>query len=275
VDRAVERVAMSAGAASDEPRARRRRGDRWEEIVLGAVGVCAVVIGWELAARSGLVNPVIASSPGAIAAAFARQWQSGDWWADVSVSLAEFAVGFALSLVVGVALGVAMGMSRVFEYAVDPFIWFLYASPLIAFYPLIIVWLGFGSTTVVALTFLLTFVSIAVNTMAGVRSVEPQLVRAVRAFGGSPLDVAAKVVLPASVPLMLAGVRIGLGRALIGVILGEMFSSNGGLGYHISYYGARLKTADLFVPLMTVVVIGVVTTRFCAVFERWFLSWRD
>ena len=166
-------------------------------------------------------------------------------------------------------------MSRMVEYAADPFIWFLYASPLIAFYPLIIVWLGFGSTTVIALTFLLTFITSTVNTMAGVRSVDPQLIRAVQAFGGSQLDVICKVVLPASAPLVLAGVRIGLGRALIGVILGEMFSSNGGLGYHISYYGAHLKTADLFVPLMTVVAIGILTTRVCAIFERWFLARRD
>ncbi len=253
----------------------RRSNDRVEEIGLGVLGVVLLVGGWEYAAYAGWLNPVIVSSPSAIAQAFARQWQSGDLMKDLGISLAEFAIGFSLSLVVGLALGVAMGMSRWVEYAADPFIWFLYASPLIAFYPLIIVWLGFGSTTVIALTFLLTFVTIAVNTMAGVRSVDPQLIRAVRAFGGSRLDVVAKVVLPASVPLVLAGVRIGLGRALIGVILGEMFSSNGGLGYHISFYGAHLKTADLFVPLTTVVVIGVVMTRICAVFERRFLAWRN
>lgn len=268
---------MSAAPMDDEARRAkpRRSRDRLEETGLGILGVVLLVSVWEFAARAGWINSVIASSPTAIAQAFVGQWQSGDIIADLQVSMAEFAIGFSLSLIVGLALGIAMGMSRMVEYAADPFIWFLYASPLIAFYPLIIVWLGFGSTTVIALTFLLTFVTITVNTMAGVRSVDPQLVRAVRAFGGTQLDVVRKVVLPASVPLVLAGVRIGLGRALIGVILGEMFSSNGGLGYHISYYGAHLKTADLFVPLMSVVIIGIVMTRVCAVFERWFLSWRD
>ena len=267
---------MSQARIDDEARRPvRRNSDRFEEIALGCLGIFLLVAGWEYAARAGWLNPVIVSSPSAIADAFARQWREGELQADLLVSLREFAIGFSMSLVVGLALGVAMGMSRLVEYTFDPFIWFLYASPLIAFYPLMIVWLGFGSTTVIAITFLLTFVTIAVNTMAGVRSVDPQLIRAVRAFGGSQMDVVWKVVLPASVPLVLAGVRIGLGRALIGVILGEMFSSAGGLGYHISFYGARLKTADLFVPLMTVVAIGILTTRVCAIIERRFLAWRD
>jgi NitT/TauT family transport system permease protein len=217
---------------------------------------------------------VIVSSPSNIAHAFVAQWQSGDLIDDLRVSVSEFAIGFGLSLIVGLILGITMGMSRLAEYAIDPFIWVLYASPLIAFYPLLIIWLGFGSVTVIALTFLLTFVSITVNTMTGVRSVDPQLIRAVRAFGGAHRDVIWKVILPASVPLIIAGVRIGLGRALIGVILGEMFSSNGGLGYHISYYAARLKTSDVFVPLMTVIAIGILMTRVCVVVERRFLAWR-
>lgn len=252
----------------------RRSADRMEEILLGALGIILLLGGWEMAARAGWLNPIIVSSPSAIAQAFVRQWQSGDLLEDLVISFSEFAVGFTMSLVVGLVLGIAMGMSRWVEYAIDPFIWFLYASPLIAVYPLMIVWLGFGSATVIAITFLLTFVTIAVNTLAGVRSVDPQLIRAVRAFGGSQFDIIFKVVLPASMPLVLAGVRIGLGRALIGVILGEMFSANGGLGHHISYYGAHLKTADLFVPLLTVIFIGILTTRLCAMFERWFLAWR-
>lgn len=268
---------MSQTQIDDESCAapKRRAGDRVEEIVLGALGIFLLVAGWEAAARAGWLNPVIVSSPSAIAQAFARQWASGELLDDLKISSFEFAVGFGMSLVVGLALGVAMGLNRWIEYVVDPFIWFLYASPLIAVYPLLIVWLGFGSATVIAITFLLTFVTIAVNTLAGVRSVDSQLIRAVQAFGGTQIDIVTKVILPASVPLVLAGVRIGLGRALIGVILGEMFSSNGGLGHHISYYGAHLKTADLFVPLMTVIAIGIVMTRICAIFERWFLAWRN
>ena len=202
------------------------------------------------------------------------QLQSGEIFGDLKVTMIEFAVGFGLSLTVGIALGIAMGLNRLTEYAIDPFVWFLYSSPLIAFYPLIIVWLGFGFATVIAVTFLLSVVAVVVNTMAGVHAVDPQLVRAVRAFGGSRRDVILKVILPAAVPLILAGMRIGLGRALHGVVLGEMFSSNAGLGYRITFYAAHLRTADVFVPLVILVVIGIIINQLSNALEARLQAWQ-
>jgi NitT/TauT family transport system permease protein len=167
-----------------------------------------------------------------------------------------------------------MGLNRTTEYAFDPFVWFLYSTPLVALYPLIVVWLGFGFSTVIAITFMLTVIPIAVNTFSGVRSVDPSLIAAVRVFGGSKTDVILKAVLPASLPLVLAGFRIGLSRALIGVVLGEMFSSNAGLGFRMTVYAAHLKTADVFVPLVAFVVIGVVTTQLALLLESRLQSWK-
>jgi NitT/TauT family transport system permease protein len=127
---------------------------------------------------------------------------------------------------------------------------------------------------VIAVTFLLSFVSIVVNTLAGVHSVEPQLVRAVLAFGGTRLDVVRKVILPAAVPLIIAGMRIGLGRALHGVVLGEMFSSNAGLGYRVTFYAAHLRTADVFVPLVILVVIGLVINQLGNALEARLQAWK-
>ena len=186
----------------------------------------------------------------------------------------EFAFGFALSLVLGVALGLAMGLSRWCEYALDPFVWFIYASPVVAIYPLLIVWLGFGFATVVAITFLLSFVSIAINAMAGVHSVEPQLQRMIRNYGGGAGEIIFKLALPASVPHILAGCRIGLGRALHGVVLGEIFGSNAGLGYSLTYYGAQLKTADVFVPLLVLVALGALINQAAGWIEHHLLAWR-
>jgi NitT/TauT family transport system permease protein len=245
-----------------------------ERLVLGLIGTLAFLVVWEAAARLDLINPVVVSNPSRIAEAFAAQLKSGEVFADLRVSLIEFAVGFSLSLAVGIGLGIAMGLSRLTEYAIDPFVWFLYSSPLIAFYPLIVVWLGFGFTTVVAVTFLLSFVSVVVNTVAGVQSVDPQLVRAVRAFGGQRLDVIRKVILPAAVPMIIAGMRIGLGRALHGVVLGEMFSSNAGLGYRITFYAAHLRTADVFVPLVILVVIGLAINQLGNMLESRLQAWR-
>jgi ABC-type nitrate/sulfonate/bicarbonate transport system permease component len=249
-------------------------GDKLLQLGLGALGIVILLVVWEFAARQGWLNPVIASSPSRIAEAFVRQWSSGDLLVDLRTSAIEFVIGFGLAIIIGVALGIAMGLNRTLEYAIDPFVWFLYSSPLIAFYPLLIVWLGFGFATVVAVAFLLSFVSIVVNAMAGVHAVEPGLVRAVLAFGGKRRDVILKVILPASVPHILAGARIGLGRALHGVVLGEMFGSNDGLGYSITRYAAQLKTAEVFVPLLTLIVLGIVINQASAALENWLLSWR-
>jgi ABC-type nitrate/sulfonate/bicarbonate transport system permease component len=247
---------------------------RHDPVLLGIAGLVAFGLVWEGAARVGWLNPVVVSSPGRIAVAFVGQAASGQFFGDLGVSLEELAVGFLLSVVVGVALGIAMGLHRDVEYALDPFVWFLYATPLIALYPLLVVWLGFGFVTVVTVAFLLTVVSIIANTLAGVRSVDPVLIRAVRAFGGNRSAVIRKVILPASLPLIIAGIRIGLSRTLIGVVLGEMFSSNAGLGFRMTVYAARLRTADVFVPLIAFVVIGVVMTQLVGLFERRLQAWK-
>ena len=261
-------VATSSAAPTAKAPSRRER------LVLGIVGTLTFLIVWEIAARFDLLNAVVVSSPSRIAAAFVAQLQSGEIFADLRVSLIEFAAGFGLSLLVGIGLGIAMGLNKPTEYAIDPFVWFLYSSPLIAFYPLIIVWLGFGFATVVTITFLLSFVSIVVNTLAGVRSVDPQLVRAVRAFGGTRFNVIRKVILPAAVPMVIAGMRIGLGRALHGVVLGEMFSSNAGLGYRITFYAAHLRTADVFVPLTILVAIGLLINALGNGIEARLQAWK-
>jgi ABC-type nitrate/sulfonate/bicarbonate transport system permease component len=242
--------------------------------MLGITGLVLFVALWEGAAQLGWLNPVVVSSPGRIVTAFIAQWQSGQFVGDLGVSLAELALGFALSAIVGVAIGIAMGLNRTTEFALDPFVWFLYSTPLVALYPLIVVWIGFGFATVIAITFLLTVIPIAVNTLSGVRSVDPWVICAVRVFGGNKRDVILKAVLPASLPLVMAGFRIGLSRALIGVVLGEMFSSNAGLGFRMTVYAAHLKTADVFVPLVAFVIIGVITTQLAVMLETRLQSWK-
>lgn len=242
--------------------------------MLGILGLAIFIGLWETAGARGWINPAVLSSPSLIFNAFLGQWASGQLLGDLGVSLSELAIGFTLSAVVGIGLGIAMGLNRTVEYALDPFMWFLYSSPLIAIYPLIVVWIGFGFATVITVTFLLTVVSIVVNTLAGVQSVDPVLIRAVRAFGGTPREVVFKVILPASMPLILAGLRIGLGRALIGVVLGEMFGANAGLGFRMTTYAARLKTADVFVPLVIFVIIGVLTTQLMKLLEGRLQGWR-
>lgn len=248
---------------------------RRERLALGIIGTVGFFAAWEVSARAGWLNPVVFSDPGHIGAAFVRQLQSGDLTSDLAVTLAEFALGFGFAAIGGVAAGILMGLYPLVEYACDPFVWFLYSSPLIAFYPLIIIWLGFGFTTVVVVSFLLAFTTIVINTMTGVHAVDRGLIAAVRVFGGSQRDVVAKVILPAIVPYILAGLRIGLERALIGVVLGEMFSSSAGLGYRIAFYSAHLRTPDVFVVLAILVAIGLATNQICALAQHRLQAWRS
>jgi ABC-type nitrate/sulfonate/bicarbonate transport system permease component len=270
-------MAARAGVIGAPPLgARLRRGYlRHEAAILGVVGLVGFGALWELAGSLGWINPVVLSSPSRIGDALVRQLRSGELLRDLQVTSAEFALGFALAVVVGVAVGVVMGLNQNVEYSLDPFIWFFYSAPLVAFYPLLIIWLGFGFWTVVAITFFLTVIPITVNTLAGIQSVDPLLVRAVRAFGGRTRDVVLKVLLPASLPLVLAGLRIGIGRALIGVVLGEMFSANAGLGFRMTFYGARLRTTDVLVPMLVIIIFGILATQAIRILEVRLARWRE
>jgi NitT/TauT family transport system permease protein len=156
----------------------------------------------------------------------------------------------------------------------DPFLWFLYSAPLIAFYPIFVLWFGLGVPTVIALTFLLSIPQIAANTLNGIHNVNPGLIQAARSFGATERDLLWKVVLPASLPAVIAGLRLGVGRALMGVVVGELFGATAGLGYSISYYGALLKTTDMIASLVVVMVLGVLCTQGLSALEARFDSWR-
>jgi NitT/TauT family transport system permease protein len=269
-------MATGAGSLAAAPGLRLRRAyRRHEAAILGIVGLGGFTALWELAGRLGWINPIVLSSPSRVGDALVRQVRSGDLLRDLQITTVEFVLGFVIAVALGVGVGVLMGLYQDAEFVLDPFIWFLYAAPLVAFYPLIIVWLGFGFWTVVAITVFLTAIPVTVNTMAGIRSVDPLLVRAVRAFGGSTRDVVTKVLLPGSLPLVLAGLRIGIGRALIGVVLGEMFSANAGLGFRMTFYGARLRTTDVLVPMLVIIVFGVVATQLVRLLEVRLARWRE
>ncbi len=245
-----------------------------EAVILGALGIFLFVAVWEAVVHLGLADPAFISRPALVVHALRRQFLVGPLLEDLLVSLQEMALGFVLATVVGVLLGTAMGWYKNVEYTLDPFVWFLYSAPLVAFYPLFIIWLGLGFKTVVAMAFLLTVIPIAINTLTGVRSIDPVLVRAVRSFGGTNRDVFFKLVLPGAMPIILAGLRIGVGRALIGMMLGEMFGATAGLGYRAVYYGGRLRTDDVLAPLVLVVILGIGSTQAIRLLEVLLTRWK-
>src|SRR5213593_4670179 len=252
------------------------RIERWKSapVFLGIVSFAVILVVWESAVRLGLVNPFFVSQPSAIAVSLSHAARSGELWHNLAVSLREFAIGYGASVVVGILAGALAGRFRTVEYALDPFLWFLYSAPLIAFYPIFVLWFGLGVPTVIAMTFFLSVTQIATSTLKGIQSVNPGLLRAARSFGATDRDLLWKVVLPATVPMMTAGLRLGVGRALMGVVVGELFGATAGLGFSITYYGALLKTTDMIASLVVIVVLGVLCTQTLSAVEARFDSWR-
>jgi len=245
-----------------------------ERMVLGMASLGLIVLVWEAAVRLGWANPFFISQPSAIAMTLSRSAQSGELWHNVAVSFREFAIGYGASVIVGILLGALAGRSRFVEYVIDPFLWFLYSAPMISFYPIFVLWFGLGVRTIIAITFLLSVTQITASTLNGVQNVNPALIRAARSFGASEGDVLWKVILPASVPTVIAGLRLGIGRALMGVVVGELFGATAGLGFSIAYYGALLKTTDMIASLVVIVVVGVVCTQTLSAIEAKVDSWR-
>ena len=243
-------------------------------MLLGIASFAVILLVWESVVRLGWANPFFISQPSAIAATLDHAARSGELWHNLAVSLREFAIGYGASVVVGILAGALAGRFRTVEYALDPFLWFLYSAPLVAFYPIFVLWFGLGVAAVIAITFLFSVTQIAANTLRGIQNVNPGLLRAARSFGASERDLLWKVVLPASVPMVVAGLRLGIGRALMGVVVGELFGATAGLGFSIAYYGALLKTTDMIASLVVVVVLGVVCTQGLSALEARFDSWR-
>jgi ABC-type nitrate/sulfonate/bicarbonate transport system permease component len=229
---------------------------------------------WEAASRSGLVDPLFASSPSLIAAKFIEMLGDGSIWPHVSATAWVAAAGFALAVLVGVPLGILMGRSELLNATLEPFIAALYASPQVAFLPLLIIWLGIGFTSKVALVFIGSVIIMIINTETGVAQVDPRLIETARSFTASERQVLTKIVLPAALPFILAGMRLAIGRALVMVVVAEIYASNRGLGYLIFQAGGLYDTAQVFVGVGVLAAAGVTLTALLRALERWLAPWQ-
>jgi NitT/TauT family transport system permease protein len=247
---------------------------RHEHALIGTVSVLAFLVLWEAVAQFGLVNPLFTSSPGRIAAAGYELFASGTIYGDLAASGLEFFAGFGLAILIGVPLGVLMGWYSRVDAALDPFVSALYATPRIALLPLMLIWFGIGLMSKIAIVFLGAVFPILVNTITGMRTVDADFTKVARSFGSSDRQLFLKVALPSSVPLLLAGLRLGLGHGLIGIVVGEMFGATQGLGYLISVAGARFQTDKVMVGIIIIAAAGLVMTWILRRIERRFERWR-
>jgi len=247
---------------------------RHEQLVIGGIGMAGFLGLWEIGGRTGFLNQLFFSRPSAIIAAGAAEMQVPRFWNDVQVSLGEFVVGYLLSVSLAVPLGLLLGWYRKLLLAAEPWIIFLNSVPRAAMLPLILLWLGLGFETKVAMVFLGAFFATIIPTINGVRTVERSLLDVATSFGASRTRIFLSVVAPATVPFIVSGLRVGVGLSLIGVVLGEIFAQTEGLGVMIIRSSEALRADRMLFAVLIFTATGVVVVQALRVIERHFDRWR-
>ena len=229
------------------------------------VTLVAFLLLWHIVAEFIVAKPIFLATPGATWGAFVDLAQDGTLWTDLRVSGNEFLRGFISGLVVGIALGMFLGTSRRGKDYIDPLINGMYATPLIALAPLFILWFGIGERKTVVLVFLLVVLPIAINTDVGIRATDPQLLDTARSFGATKRQLFTMVRLPTSISFIVAGIRMGIARGLIGVVVGEFFGSQEGVGYRILISSQYFDNPTLLACVLLFSLSGVLLVK---IFER-------
>ncbi len=242
--------------------------------LLGGIAVLLFVIAWEAVVRFGLVNPLFSSSPSRIAATFVQMVHEGSLGQDIRVSGAEFLLGYSLAVAVGILLGLAMGWYADVAAVLQPFVAALYSTPRIALLPLLIIWLGIGIWSKVAVVFLVAVFQVLISTEAGVRAADESLIRTARSFGANDRQIFMSIVLPGAVPYLIAGLRLGLGQALVGIVVGELYAATAGVGYEIAVAGETFQTDRVFVGIVILALAAIILMWCLRRLEMKFESWR-
>ena len=246
-----------------------------EKKILGTIAVVLFLVVWELVGNVyQLINPMFMSAPSLIAKAGVELFRSGEIWNDLYVSGVEFAWGFALSVVVGIPFGIGIGWYKKMAYIFDPFINAMNATPRVALLPLIIIWLGIGILSKIGIIFIGAVFPLMINTRDGVKTTPITLVDAARSFGASQWQIFKSVVAPSTVPFVLTGLRLAVGRALIGVFVGELYAATVGIGFMITVAGATFQTDKVFVGILIFIITGLIATDILDRIERRFDEWR-
>ena len=262
--------------ATARPQQRRRPPRRWanERRVIGAAAVVVALVVWELVALARLKPALVLPGPVDVVRALVDLFSTGTIWTDLATSGIELVVGLGLAALIGLPLGLLIGWYDRVSYALNPFVNFLYATPRIALTPLLIIWLGIGSSSKIAIVFLMAFFPVLINTAQGVQSLEQGAVRVARCFGATDLQLFRTVALPGTVPFIIGGLRLAVGQALIGVFVAELSGAQHGVGLMMSTAGQQFQTSKVFAGLFIFAFAGVTLTFVLRRIEQHFASWR-
>jgi ABC-type nitrate/sulfonate/bicarbonate transport system permease component len=231
--------------------------------MLRIYALVALVVAWQIIGMN--INPIFLSTPAKVLVAFTQLAGNGSLGAALWITFLEFAAGFIASIAVGIPIGFLAGRYDSLYYFLDPFVNIFFAMPTIALLPLFVIWFGLGFEVKVVIIFLSTVFPVIINTEAGVKETDTSLVEVAKSFGAKEGELFSKVIIPASVPYVIVGLRVGIARALVTVIVAELYTSSTGLGGMMNYFSNYYQTANFFVPvivlaILSLVIVGVVNT---------------
>jgi ABC-type nitrate/sulfonate/bicarbonate transport system permease component len=271
VDALDRRPTPAANQAEDEAVVVAPRGfvPSW---LITTGSVVFVLVTWQLCGP--YIDPLFGTYPTAIVAAFWKLVGSGKLAAALADSLRPFAAGFALAIVVGVPLGLVIGRFRVLEAAIGIYVTAGFAMPLVALVPLLVLWLGLGFAVKVAIIFLMSVFPICINTWLGVAAVPKTLIEVGKSFVAPNSVILRRIILPATLPYIMAGVRLSVGRAVVAMVIAEFFTSISGLGAIIQTSANNFDTATTFVPIIIIMLMAVALNFFVGAIERWVAPWQ-
>jgi NitT/TauT family transport system permease protein len=245
-----------------------------EALLIGTAAVVIFFAVWQAVGSARIVSRLFLPAPTDVVEAFTELVKDGELAQDLGYSGAEFGVGYVLAALIAIPLGLLLGWYPRFRYALDPFVTFLYATPRIVLLPLFIIWFGIGMESKIAVIFLGAFFAILINTTAGVRNLDAHLIKVARSLGAGDLVIFKTIALPGSVPFILTGLRLGIGHALIGVVVGELVAAQHGIGRMMAIAGATFQSSKVFAGLFFIAAAGMLLTYALARLERHFDAWR-
>jgi NitT/TauT family transport system permease protein len=262
--------------ADDQARAERvaiarRRRAALQNFGIRMVSLAIFLLLWQIAAAN--VDPVLFTTPYKVAVAGASMIASGELWAGLWPSLLVLVMGLTLAIVFGTLLGLALARFRILDVGLTVYITFLYSIPSVALVPLIVLWAGYETTAKVIILFLFAFFPMVINTYQGVKSVDPKLLEVGRAFRCSERQLWANIVLPGALPFIVTGIRLAVGRGMIGMVLADLYTAISGIGYLIVRAASTFQVDKMFVPIVTLGLLGVTLTALLRAVEKIVAPW--
>jgi sulfonate transport system permease protein len=276
---AIEQSALEASErdlSGDRERAERAAGiRRWRRhginLAIRLVSLALFLTLWEVVGNG--IDPVLFTTPSAVAKAAVEMIGSGELWTYLAPSLNVLFIGFTLAVIFGITIALLLARFWVLDVALSVYITFLYSIPSVALVPLIVLWAGFETTAKIIILFLFAFFPMVINTYQGVKAVDPKLLEVGRAFRCSEQQLWFNIVIPAALPFIVTGLRLALGRGLIGMVLADLYTAISGIGYLIVRTASTFQVNKMFVPIVTLGLLGVTLTALLRLAETYLAPW--